>query len=703
MLDEMHEGLPEAVSLVRPYVLGRVGQHNVILVPLEKPERGPGVPVHLVKEFQRTFHNIFACLVVGGGGGVPGQADIRLGDVVVGTGVVRYNLDWANDISHFSASGVIPVFPPFPGVLAALRQRHEADPSEVSSIIGGLGLDYPEYARPRSMDRLFCPTYIHPLPETDCEGWCDDSKLLLRQARISNNTVIHYGAVASGPGIVTDTALRDSMGEMLHVLCFEQEAAYLMTTIPCLPIRGIYNYADSHKNKEWQGHAAAAAAVYATEVLNHLPVYLQGLASPQDGLDPQRELRGLLESLKFRGMGSGLSKLEPHCPGTCDWIHEHDMYQNWVNPSGQKKDYGMLLWITGKPGIGKSTLMKFAYLAAKDSELLEEAAAAETSTAAYFFDAQKGGFGATTSGMVRSLLYQLLVAFPDLQVILGYYAAELSLHGGYGFATVKKVFSSAVSTMGDREFACYIDGLDQGYEVEVADAVKYLQELALVSTRQGIRLRICLSSRHHPLIVGRRGPMLRLEDAPGHANDLITYVDEHLHMKDVVLHRRIRRQVLEKSCGIFLWVRLVVTRITMKYAAARGGNTIVQEFLAKMPVELRDVLRAVRPRTGQTSEDMLLCLAWIALARRPLTPKEYYHAIWIGLTLAGLFEFDLPSIGTGHSSHWFDCCLVTSSRGLAEITGDGPTSSVAFIHGLVRDFVLRDIPMRCLWSVPGRV
>jgi nucleoside phosphorylase len=46
------------------------------------------------------------------------------------------------------------------------------------------------------------------------------------------------------------------------------EAAGLMDDFPCLVIRGICDYADSHKNKRWQPYAAATAAAYAKELLN---------------------------------------------------------------------------------------------------------------------------------------------------------------------------------------------------------------------------------------------------------------------------------------------------------------------------------------------------------------------------------------------------------------------------------------------------
>ena len=61
--------------------------------------------------------------------------------------------------------------------------------------------------------------------------------------------------------------IRDRFAKEMDVLCFEMEAAGLMNHFPCLVIRGICDYSDSHKNKEWQGYAAMAAAAYAKDLL----------------------------------------------------------------------------------------------------------------------------------------------------------------------------------------------------------------------------------------------------------------------------------------------------------------------------------------------------------------------------------------------------------------------------------------------------
>jgi nucleoside phosphorylase len=66
--------------------------------------------------------------------------------------------------------------------------------------------------------------------------------------------------------LMKDAVMRDSLASE-GVLCFEMEAAGLANRFPCLVIRGICDYSDSHKNKRWQGYAAMTAAAYAKDLL----------------------------------------------------------------------------------------------------------------------------------------------------------------------------------------------------------------------------------------------------------------------------------------------------------------------------------------------------------------------------------------------------------------------------------------------------
>jgi hypothetical protein len=81
---------------------------------------------------------------------------------------------------------------------------------------------------------------------------------------------VHYGIIASGDKVIKDAKKRDQVGKRFGALCFEMEAGGLMDHFPCLVIRGICDYADSHKNKDWQPYAAATAAAYAKELLREI-------------------------------------------------------------------------------------------------------------------------------------------------------------------------------------------------------------------------------------------------------------------------------------------------------------------------------------------------------------------------------------------------------------------------------------------------
>jgi nucleoside phosphorylase len=132
------------------------------------------------------------------------------------------------------------------------------------------------YKRPDlSSDRLYQSHIVHPFEgERSCEAVCgdDNSKLIMRSDRTNeeDNPAIHYGLIASANQLMKDALLRDRLSAEKDVLCFEAEAAGLMNHFRCLVIRGICDYSDSHKSKEWQGYAAMTAAAYAKDLLSRI-------------------------------------------------------------------------------------------------------------------------------------------------------------------------------------------------------------------------------------------------------------------------------------------------------------------------------------------------------------------------------------------------------------------------------------------------
>jgi hypothetical protein len=116
---------------------------------------------------------------------------------------------------------------------------------------------------------LFEATYNHKGGNT-CR-LCDQGKVVERALRKNSAPKIYYSTIGSANEVIKDSETRDKLRKDLGILCVEMEAAGLIDDFHCLVIRGICDYADSHKNKRWQPYNAATAAAYAKELLSIIP------------------------------------------------------------------------------------------------------------------------------------------------------------------------------------------------------------------------------------------------------------------------------------------------------------------------------------------------------------------------------------------------------------------------------------------------
>jgi nucleoside phosphorylase len=164
--------------------------------------------------------------------------------------------------------------------VGGLRAQHKIDGHGIDKAITDILQKNPrlwkEFARPDiGTDRLYRSEVVHPLNnDANCSVTCsiDPSNMVQRDSREEwdDNPAIHYGIIASGNQLMKDALVRDMIAEKRGIMCFEMEAAGLMDNFPCLVIRGICDYSDSHKNKEWQGYAAMTAAAYAKDLLGRV-------------------------------------------------------------------------------------------------------------------------------------------------------------------------------------------------------------------------------------------------------------------------------------------------------------------------------------------------------------------------------------------------------------------------------------------------
>jgi nucleoside phosphorylase len=287
-LDEEHER-PTVVSPndANDYALGKISGHNVVIAVLPDGEYGTASAANVATNTLNTFHNIRIGLMVGIGGGVPSQShDIRLGDVVVSAprggqgGVFQYDFGKSIQGQSFQHTRFLNQPPTtlrtaITGIQSQYQINGHRLEESIRDILNKNTRLRLKYGRPDPItDRLFKPEVVHS-PKGCAESCASDASRLIprhQRAEHEDNPAVHYGLIASGNQLMKDAFIRDRLEADKDVLCFEMEAAGLVNTFPCLVVRGICDYSDSHKNKEWQGYAAMVAAAYAKDLLRRMPV-----------------------------------------------------------------------------------------------------------------------------------------------------------------------------------------------------------------------------------------------------------------------------------------------------------------------------------------------------------------------------------------------------------------------------------------------
>jgi nucleoside phosphorylase len=283
MLDERHDDLSKHGVDNNAYILGSFGVHNVVIACLPSGRYGTNSAAVVAIQLLNSFQSVRFGVLVGIGGGVPGEEmDLRLGDIVVskptGTfgGVVQYDLGKTIGDGSFVRTGSLDK-PPTALLTAVtkLEAEHLMGYSKVPGYLSEMVGRHPEmkarFTHPGlENDRLFRADYEHLKEKKTCEH-CNKSMELERTARQQTSPRIHYGTIASGNQVMKHGQTRDRLGKEFGVICFEMEASGLMDSFPCLVVRGICDYADSHKADRWQEYAAATAAAYAKELLSVIP------------------------------------------------------------------------------------------------------------------------------------------------------------------------------------------------------------------------------------------------------------------------------------------------------------------------------------------------------------------------------------------------------------------------------------------------
>ncbi|KAE9566302.1 Vegetative incompatibility protein [Colletotrichum fructicola] len=527
MLDQIHADLPEQDPADHNnYILGQIQGHNIVVACLPAGIYGTTTAATVAKDLLRTFKSIRFGLLVGIGGGAPSRTnDIRLGDVVVsqptGTtgGAIQYDRGKTVQDGEFQRTGSLNSPPQvlLTG-LGRLQAEHMTEDSKIPQYLSELVQKSPKMMKKKfsyqgsSNDCLYQAEYEHIEQYSTCDQ-CERTQIIQRDARDDTDPVIHYGTIASGNQVIKHGKTRDQIAKDLGALCFEMEAAGLQD-FPCLIVRGICDYSDSHKNKKWQEYAAATAAAFTKELLSvirpnkvldekpiqelvsvakeHLQVSIHQRDISAEQLAELKLQRRMLKDhpitlptvLEARYDSKDVQD-SPRCEiGTRLRIRE--TIHHWAEDDSEEP----LFWLTGPAGTGKSTIAR---------TLADTFYGEKRLVSGYFFKRGEHGRNGTTRlfPTLSAQLTEAIPAFKDcLQKSLGGLDRDVMEKKGLGVQFNQLLLRPLADLpLNSRRLTkvIIIDALD---ECERPDDLKQILDLlSKLGTVDTVSLRVLITSR----------------------------------------------------------------------------------------------------------------------------------------------------------------------------------------------------------------
>ncbi|KAL6834246.1 ankyrin repeat-containing domain protein [Trichoderma sp. SZMC 28015] len=701
MLDERHPDLPKPMNDTNTYTLGSIGSHNVVIACLPKGQYGTNSASNVATLMIRSFPSIKIGLMVGIGGGVPPK--VRLGDVVISTpsgqhpGVIQWDLGKATEGGTFERTGALSNPPSsLLTALAKLETEHELTGSKIPGYLEELKEKFPRLAKKYLksdylQDVLFRADYPHVNePFMNTEGptggaaepsqeevekgseeeyeepcpFCDKNNIIQKKRRSMR---VHHGLIASGNKVIKDGLYRDKLNTALggNVLCFEMEAAGLMNSFPCLVIRGICDYCDSHKNKQWQEYAAAVAAAFAKELL--------GCIQPS-AIESEQLIREMIREMKQDNENPlDVGKhLENRCDEgefenqqeTLDWLSRLDFYpqqheffrrcerdtgqefinsgevQNWILTSKQT------LFSQGIPGAGKTFQMAILV-----NYLVEKFQWDCTIGIAYLYYNFKRHDDQKPEQMLASLIKQLARFpghFPDEVHQLRYRHEPKKTYPL--LSELSKTLSALIQSF-SRTYIL-IDALDEGDD---GDRTTFLREIFAV--QEGTELNLFATSRAiNSIAAGFKGSISKNISPTSH--DISLFLNARMsHLPSFVaddeeLQNEIKASVESGIGGMFLLAQLYIDSLAGKRSPEALKLALKDLYQASSTSDKSAVLNQaydksmerIQQQKGDLPTDGLLTLSWIIKAKRQLKLKELQVALAVDIDTSKLNTKNIPTI-----------------------------------------------------------
>ncbi|KAI1619596.1 hypothetical protein EDD37DRAFT_200318 [Exophiala viscosa] len=413
----------------------------------------------------------------------------------------------------------------------------------------------------------------------------------------------------------------------------------------------------------------------------------------QQGTDAsQADLHACLSSLKYADMA--LRQLSIHSPmkDTCNWLFADKTYLNWYHRRDADSHQG-LLWIKGKPGSGKSTLMKEAL-----RRTSVDAEAEDKLLMSYFFNARGGELEYSALGLFLSLVLQIVDNDWRAQAkILKMYVekrASTAQTVAWHQAELEGFLADCLSHQSiEQRIEIYIDALDECDEPEARRVVDFFRELSSSAFAHGSNLNVCFSSRHYPNISVPDCPEVIVEQR--NKDDIERYVQTTLrrtHASYQTSLQEIAVTVIQKASGVFLWVVIVLQML--REDADRGSPwEMMQRRLDDIPTKMADLFAELFKNLNMKDREEALQM-WRLVICTPFRMHlvELHEAISFDRTgRASKYSFGAQYYWVNDELHRTRLRLLYLSRGLLEVVSSDEENSldgsvVQPVHETVKEF-----------------